>query len=205
MNMTPRPVIKEMIESISWFYNSLVTSVQGMLITGGYFVKPDEIITVRYPRVKLNVPENYRGKLINDPDRCISCELCKRACPTGCITIVHEMGADKKRILKDYYIDMTICLYCGLCTEACPDTTKNKEGKKCLIFLNDYEYSSTAKEKIGYKFKITDEELNKKRRLAAESAKKAEALKKAAEAAKTNNAEKTVTTAPQPNIKNGEK
>jgi len=185
MNMQARPIVKEMFESVGWLVNILVTSVQGMLITGKYFVRPNEIVTVRYPREKLNVPENFRGRLLNDPERCISCELCARACPTKCITVKHEMGADKKRILTEYSLDMTACLFCGLCTEACPETTKNAKGKKCLIFVNDYEYSSDSKEQIKYYFKQTEDGLARKRKDAEERVKKAAEAKKKSEEAKS--------------------
>ena len=120
----------------------MTTAGQGMRVTWKYLAQPREIITVQYPKEKLPIPAGYRGRLVNDVPRCVSCDLCAQNCPPGCITVKWETGPDKKRILTSYEIDMTICLYCGLCTEVCPT--------ECLTM--DGGYDSSAKEEIAFTY-----------------------------------------------------
>ncbi|MEK8023591.1 MAG: 4Fe-4S dicluster domain-containing protein [Candidatus Hydrogenedentota bacterium] len=177
-------VVSECITAVGELCTALLTAAQGMMVTGRYLVKPDEIVTLRYPREKFAILKNYRGRLVNAMPRCIMCRLCEKACPTNCISMDGETGADKKNIIHYFNIDMTICLYCGLCTEACPDTTKDKvTGDKCLTMQGGYEYSSDRKEALGFFFKASDQELAQGRKIAEERAAKAAAEKAAAAAA----------------------
>lgn len=171
-------VTAEFATALDDLWNSLVTAARGMIVTARYLIRPSEIVTQRYPLEKRDVAPNYRGRLVNAMPRCIVCELCAKVCPTDCISMTWETGADKKRICHDFKIDMTICLYCGLCTEVCPDTTKNTEGEKCLTMMGGYEYSSDRKESIGFFYGATEVELIDLRRMSEERAAAKTKLKK---------------------------
>jgi NADH-quinone oxidoreductase subunit I len=105
----------------------LYSLLAGMAVTIRYFVKP--IVTVQYPRQKLEMSPAYRGypQFIIDPEththRCIACEMCSRICPSQLITVEGAKfpGEKQKRgtkyIHKHYY-----CSFCGLCVEVCPTT-----------------------------------------------------------------------------------
>lgn len=102
---------------------SLKGAAVGMGITFRNMVKPT--ITVNYPEEKLDLPVGYRGLpvLLSDPDgnlKCVSCELCAKACPVNCIEIQSHRGPDRAKVLDVYNLDATWCMYCGLCVEACP-------------------------------------------------------------------------------------
>lgn len=62
-------------------------------------------------------------------DKCTSCMLCVRECPTWCIDLdahheqVSEEGARRPRtvaVLDAFTIEFGLCMLCGICVEACP-------------------------------------------------------------------------------------
>ncbi len=97
----------------------------GMAVTIRYFVKP--IVTVQYPRQKIQMSPAYRGypRLILDPEththRCIACEMCSRTCPSQLISVEGAKfpGEKQKRGTK-YLHEHYYCSLCGLCIEVCP-------------------------------------------------------------------------------------
>lgn len=102
---------------------SLWAVVVGMRVTLSNMLRPT--ITVQYPDEKLDLPVGFRGLpvLLSDPDgnlKCVSCELCAKACPVNCIEIQSHRGPDRAKVLDVYNLDATWCMYCGLCVEACP-------------------------------------------------------------------------------------
>ena len=113
-------MIRAIWENIKGIYSLLV----GMYVTAGFFFDPRK--TVHYPR-KVVEPENganYRGPLEltrgkTDPGqtRCISCQMCAKACPGHCITVVK--GKESKAP-SEWRYDFTLCCLCGACVEVCP-------------------------------------------------------------------------------------
>jgi NADH-quinone oxidoreductase chain I len=99
----------------------------GALATGFWttlkhlFRKP---ITIQYPEERREPAERFRGlhALRRHPDsgqeRCISCCLCARICPTQCIRLV--TSGEEKKVIDEYDVDLGHCLFCGLCAEVCP-------------------------------------------------------------------------------------
>jgi len=88
--------------------------------------------TIRYPEVKREFSDIYRGKHVLKRDdegreRCTACGLCAVACPAEAITMVAaERKAGEENLYREekyasiYEIDMLRCIFCGLCEEACP-------------------------------------------------------------------------------------
>jgi len=84
-------------------------------------------VTLQYPHVKPDLPENYRGMLCllrydDGTDKCVGCSLCEAVCPSHTILVVgaEEEGNPLKRHAKEFYIDITRCVFCGFCVTACP-------------------------------------------------------------------------------------
>lgn len=70
--------------------------------------------TGKYPFVKAEVPEGFRGRQVYDINLCISCGLCSRDCPAKAIEMVEVDG--KRRPL--FHLDL--CVFCYQCAESCP-------------------------------------------------------------------------------------
>ncbi len=104
-------------------FKGLKELIAGMGITGKHLGR--HAITIQYPEERWEMPERSRGIVVLLSDKetgelnCTGCMLCMRACPTAAITIDAPRGEDKKRVLKKFDIDFTICCFCGLCEEAC--------------------------------------------------------------------------------------
>ena len=119
--------------------------LKGMRLTfATMWTKP---VTRLYPKERPVVPPVSRGlhALRRQPDGsevCIACGLCAAYCPTGCINIKTSEGADHKKVIDVYEIEILRCLFCGYCVEACP--------VRALTMTQEYELSSYRKDKLLY-------------------------------------------------------
>lgn len=94
----------------------------------GYsFAKMSEpLYTFQYPDEQWLPPDVYRGRpvLVEEAGkpRCVSCNLCARACPPMAISMKsHDIGGAKEREPEWFEINMLRCIYCGFCEEVCPE------------------------------------------------------------------------------------
>ncbi len=95
--------------------------------------------TVKYPFVKQQMPENFRGKIAFDYQKCIGCKLCMKDCPADAIKI--EKVADKK---FEAIFDLDKCIYCAQCVDSCP--------KKALSATSDFELAQLSRTKLKIKY-----------------------------------------------------
>ncbi|MDA3803041.1 MAG: 4Fe-4S binding protein [Patescibacteria group bacterium] len=56
-------------------------------------------------------------------EKCISCGLCSKICPEGCILMEKIKNFDKEKPMVDY----DYCKGCGLCASECPVKAINME------------------------------------------------------------------------------
>lgn len=132
-----------------------VSLISGMSVTIRYMFKP--VSTMRYPRVRLEMPEGFRGhiELLTNPETgahdCSACGTCARMCPSDVITV---QGAKKKAagekkgeteepadlfVIPDLFtIDFSRCSLCGICVESCP--------RKALRFSRVYEQAGFSRQ-----------------------------------------------------------
>ncbi len=77
-------------------------------------------------KAKLNppvpVPENFRGKIAYDKNKCIGCQLCVKVCPANAVVF-------KPKEKKISYHTFR-CTFCGECVNVCP--------VKCLTFTDEF-------------------------------------------------------------------
>lgn len=78
-----------------------------------FFKKPN---TIKYPFEKIDAPENLRGKLVWDPEKCSGCQLCIKDCPSNAIELLVVDKVNKKFVMR-YNIDR--CTFCSQCVQSC--------------------------------------------------------------------------------------
>lgn len=88
------------------------------------FRKP---FTRKYPKVKPEIPRDFRGKVLHYPERCIYCGLCEKYCPSGAIQV------DIRRKIWSY--DWGRCTFCAQCQETCHELAK----KDAIRLTKEYE------------------------------------------------------------------
>ena len=71
-------------------------------------------LTAMYPEVILELPEEYRGMIKLDLDKCVQCGLCARICPANAIKMYRR---ENKR---NPGINYQRCIFCGFCVDICP-------------------------------------------------------------------------------------
>jgi NADH-quinone oxidoreductase subunit I len=71
-------------------------------------------LTCPYPDARQMVPEGYRGMIMLLKDKCTSCMMCARSCPSDAIKM--QVVGEKKFPRLDY----ARCVFCGFCVEVCP-------------------------------------------------------------------------------------
>ena len=89
----------------------------------------EPMYTFQYPEEQWYPPDSYRGRPVlveeDGRPRCVSCNLCARACPPLAISMqskeVDNPASAKEREPAWFEINMLRCIYCGFCEEVCPE------------------------------------------------------------------------------------
>lgn len=102
-------------------------------ILRSFFKKP---VTQPYPFEKTAAPENFRGRLVWEREKCTGCQLCVKDCPSDAIELITIDRASKRFVLR-YHVDR--CTFCAQCVINCRF--------KCLDMSNDqWELAALRKE-----------------------------------------------------------
>jgi len=129
LGVTLKHFVETYVDDIKWLnkprYSTERVAARSSLDAKGAF-------TVQYPDEKLIIPEEFRyiPFLVYDEkadgvkeDRCTSCGICAKVCPTQCIWIVRTNDPVTGKPVPapaEFYIDVDICMNCGMCAEFCP-------------------------------------------------------------------------------------
>ncbi len=131
--------VQELVKKIFF-----VEIIKGLALTlSRLFTKP---VTRRYPKEKRPAAMGFRGlhALVRNPAtgeaKCVGCGLCAAICPSRCIYIYTTEGADHKKVVERYEIEVLRCVYCAFCVEACPFGA--------IVLTPHYEYSDYTRDAI---------------------------------------------------------
>ena len=127
------------------------TLLKGMQVTNGYFFRPREIITQKYPenRDTLTMFDRFKGEVTmphdeNNQHRCTGCGICENNCPNGSIQILtkKEVNAEGKavRVIDKHIYHLSMCTFCGLCVKTCPSNA--------LAFGQEFEHAVYDRQKL---------------------------------------------------------
>jgi NADH-quinone oxidoreductase subunit I len=119
-------------------WNGIRTTAKGLVTT--WRVLRDPPTTIQYPEEQPYFSPYERGLHEFEPDKCIVCYLCAKACPVSCIYIHEEgRGAKGQKNLTRFAIDYSKCLFCALCVDPCP--------VDCIHMGQQYDLSGFEREK----------------------------------------------------------
>lgn len=95
------------------FVESVKSHVSALCAGAKQAIKPSRM-TIQYPRERRDVPDNFRGFILFDIEKCISCFRCTFICPANAI----QMKSQKD---GRYYpcIDYAKCVFCHFCVDSC--------------------------------------------------------------------------------------
>ncbi len=103
--------------------------------------------TLQYPEEQWYPPDSYRGRpvLVEEEGRprCVSCNLCARACPPMAIAMQsREMEGAKEREPEWFEINMLRCIYCGYCEEVCPE--------EAIVMSKEYDLTFQSRDEAVF-------------------------------------------------------
>jgi len=96
------------------------------------FSKPS---TEKYPLVKKEVSDGFRGKLVFHPELCINCGMCMRVCAPQAITRTIEKTEEGDRITMEFH--MGSCTFCSMCADFCSKNSIELSKEYSMVVTNE--------------------------------------------------------------------
>ena len=146
-----------MLSYLKNVWHGVTTTAGGLKLTWRHFFTKPTTIEYPDPGEETYFSPYERGLHEFEPEKCIVCFLCAKACPVDCIKIEDDPNKKSKagKFLTVYEIDYNKCLFCSLCVDPCPvdcihmgqqyDLAAFNNGKGVKIdFMNGEGYWRTA-------------------------------------------------------------
>ena len=90
-----------------------------------------------YPFVPSEAAENYRGRIVYHPEKCINCGMCERVCSGNAITTVVEKTEEGDKVTRTF--NLGSCTFCATCMDFCHGA---------IEFSRDYHMVATKEEDL---------------------------------------------------------
>lgn len=98
-------------------------------------------VTLPYPAQARPVPDNFRGRPVFDPAKCIGCAGCANNCTARAVLVLDV--CQELRILK--YVGSR-CTYCGRCAEVCPE--------KAITMSQEFESATNSATDLNQRLEL---------------------------------------------------
>lgn len=93
--------------------------------------------TTRFPYEPYEPIKQFRGRPRYSEEDCIGCGACAEVCPSACIDVSDDAGAD--RPMRRFVQHLDACICCGQCQKYCPT-------EKGIRLTNEYDFVGFAPE-----------------------------------------------------------
>lgn len=95
--------------------------------------------TIGYPFVPVEMPPQFRGKMVFLAEKCIGCKLCVKDCPAHALEI--NKVADKR---FEAVFDLDHCIYCAQCADSC--------NKDAIVNSAQFELAALDRKTLRFTF-----------------------------------------------------
>ena len=99
-------------------------NLAALMIGIKYFLNPKRF-SIYYPKEYPELRKGYRGFIILNKQKCISCAACARICPSAAMKMIRvpvpHPKEPEKTVMKQFpVINYQRCIFCGYCVDICP-------------------------------------------------------------------------------------
>jgi formate hydrogenlyase subunit 6/NADH:ubiquinone oxidoreductase subunit I len=92
-------------------------------------------VTLRFPQ-RVALPEDFRGLVQLDPERCVGCATCAYVCTSSAIRVAdYPPGGLRAATHYEWAYDPGRCTFCGRCADFCPSRALTLEAERPPIYI----------------------------------------------------------------------
>ncbi|BAN90362.1 NADH dehydrogenase subunit I [Aeropyrum camini SY1 = JCM 12091] len=124
MSIMPPKAVAKTLPRRGGLFAGVADNLAALMIGLKYFVNPRRF-SIYYPREYPELRQGYRGFIILNKAKCISCAACARICPSAAMKMIRvpvpHPKEPEKTVTKQFpVINYQRCIFCGYCVDICP-------------------------------------------------------------------------------------